>query len=82
MLLHPFINSNEVINLCVICQYYEGARPSELMDIKDPYTAYCLDEAIAYIKGRLAKGDKPIRKEENKIKKYSSFSALYSKYNN
>lgn len=77
----PFLSSKEAINLCNICQYYEGARPSKMMDIEDAYTAYCLDEAIAYISMRIRKGDKPIFKKENKIKEYSSFSDLYLKYN-
>lgn len=81
MQLLPFLSSKEAINLCNICQCYEGVRPSKMMDIEDAYTAYCLDEAIAYIRMRIVKGDKPILKEENKTKKYSSFSDLYSKYN-
>ncbi len=24
-----------------------GARPSDLLDVKDPYAAYCLDSAVA-----------------------------------
>lgn len=26
-----------------------GVRPSELLDLDDPYEAYCLDEAAAYL---------------------------------
>ena len=50
-------------------------RPSILLNITDPYTAYCLDEACAYIIGQLEKGNEPQFK-----KKYSSFSDIYSQY--
>ncbi len=26
-----------------------AVRPSELLDLDDPYAAYCLDEAVAYL---------------------------------
>lgn len=29
-----------------------GTRPSRLMDVRDPYTAYCVDEAAAWLLGR------------------------------
>ena len=32
--------------------------PSELLKIADPYTAWCMDEAIAYLLLRLENGDK------------------------
>lgn len=50
-------------------------RPSELMGIIDPYTAYCLDEACSYILAKLENGEEP-RFE----KKYTSFSELYRQY--
>lgn len=73
----PFFDSKECANLCVICDYYKSVRPSELMGIEDVYTAYCFDEAITYIRSRLAKGDKIVNKSNKKCK---SFSELYSKY--
>lgn len=50
-------------------------RPSTLLDITDPYTAYCFDEACAYITGRLEDGEEPQFK-----KKYKSFKDIYAQY--
>jgi hypothetical protein len=35
------------------------ARPSELLDIRDPYVAYCFDEACAYIAEQMERKKKP-----------------------
>jgi hypothetical protein len=68
---------------------YKGVLPSQMVDLVDPYTAYCFNEAMTYIIARLEKGDKPIKKINDKgnkesldSKRYSSFSALYDKYDN
>lgn len=50
-------------------------RPSTLFDISDPYTAYCFDEACAYIKARLDNGDEPVFEQ-----KFTSFTELYKHY--
>lgn len=50
-------------------------RPSTLLDITDPYTAYCFDEACAYITGRLEKGEEP-----QFTRKYKSFKDMYAQY--
>lgn len=47
-------------------------RPSTLLDIVDPYTAYCFDEACTYIKEMINKGIEPVFKKE-----YKSFSDMY-----
>lgn len=52
-----------------------GKRPSELLDIEDNYTAYCLDEACAYIMNRIDQGD-----EMYFEKHYTSFTELYADY--
>lgn len=41
----------------------------------DPYTAFCLDEACAYILQKLDNGEEPMFKTH-----YSSFSQLYAKF--
>lgn len=60
-------------------------RPSELMDIDDAYTAFCFDEACAYIIKELKDGKKPIPKIESKEGSsnvmYTRPSDLYNKYN-
>lgn len=50
--------------------------PSEIIKIKDEYTAYCFDEACCYIRNKLDNGEQPSFRV-----KYKSFSDLYKKYN-
>lgn len=50
-------------------------RPSILLNITDPYTAYCFDEACAYITGQLEQGNEP-----RFTKKYNSFKDIYAQY--
>lgn len=52
-----------------------NSRPSQLMAITDPYTAYCLDEACAYIMKELEDGKEIVRRTH-----YSKPSDLYKKY--
>lgn len=52
-------------------------RPSSLLNVTDPYTAYCFDEACAYIQCEIDNGNKP---EFNRNKKFSSFTDLYASY--
>jgi len=42
--------------------------PSRLLQIPDPYAAWCLDEAVAYLMMRLHNGDKlrPKRTKDNR----------------
>lgn len=51
-------------------------RPSEVLYIKDEYTAYCFDEACAFIRMKLEKGETPIYKDIKTKKHYSSYSEL------
>lgn len=44
-----------------------------MLDIDDKYTAYCFNEAVAYIIRRLENGDTPMFKTH-----YKNFSSLYS----
>lgn len=50
-------------------------RPSELLNISDEYTAYCLDEVCAYLMARVDNGE-----EMHFTKKYSSFTDIYKDY--
>lgn len=59
-----------------MCNLYKR-KPSSLMDIGDAYTAFCFDEACAYIMQKLEKGEEPQFK-----KKYKSFKDLYAQYDN
>lgn len=50
-------------------------RPSVLFNIEDPYTAYCFDEACAFIIGQLEQGNEP-----QFTKEYKSFKDIYAQY--
>lgn len=56
-------------------------RPSELMDISDAYTAFCFDEACAYIISEMRDGKEPIMNNNGKEKECRKPSDLYGKYN-
>lgn len=58
-------------------------RPSELLEIEDAYTAFCFDEACAFIIAQLKDGKEPIikkRNTENTIINYGKPSDIYKKY--
>lgn len=61
-----------------------GCRPSELIEIDDPYTAFCFDEACALIMSKIKDGEQPIIKEEKEERKttYNRPSDVYKKYSN
>jgi len=64
-----------------------SCRPSEILEIYDPYTAFCFDEACAYIVRQLEDGQEPILKREKlnnvvKPQSYKKASELYSKFSN
>lgn len=44
----PFASAEGLRNLDVVARRY-GTRPSALIDVDDPYLAYCLDEAAAIV---------------------------------
>lgn len=47
------------------------------MDIYDPYTAFCFDEACAYITQQMEDGKEPIF-----VQKFKSFKDVYKHYIN
>ena len=49
-----------------------NVRPSSLLEIGDPYTAYCFDEACALITANMRDGKEP----QFRVK-YTSLSELY-----
>ena len=59
-------------------------RPSELLEIEDAYTAFCFDEACAYIISELQDKKEPIiqkgKDKNNNTKRYSKPSDIYKKY--
>ena len=52
-------------------------RPSDLIGGLDDYTAYCFDEACAFIIKRLKDGDEPIVTKKVQQKSYSRPSDFY-----
>ena len=61
-------------------------RPSDLMEIEDAYTAFCFDEACAYILAELQDDKEPViqsgKDSQGKVKNYGKPSDLYKKYEN
>lgn len=49
-----------------------GRTPAEILFVEDEYTAYCLNEACAYIRGMMDRKQQPMFK-----KQYKSFADLY-----
>lgn len=47
-------------------------RPSKLIDLQDPYEAFCFDEACFFITRKIEEGETPVFE-----KKLSSFRDLY-----
>lgn len=68
------MNNEKIIGFLTLCNMYK-CRPSSLMDIGDPYTAYCFDEACAYIMQKIEKGEEPQFKKD-----YKSFKDFYSQF--
>ena len=48
-----------------------------MMGIEDEYTAYCFDEACAYMIKRIENGDEPDFSVFKGKRHYSSFSEMY-----
>lgn len=61
-------------------------RPSELIEIEDAYTAFCFDEACAFILSEMQDGKEVVIKtgedNEGNKKHYNKPSDIYKKYNN
>lgn len=55
-----------------------------MMGIRDSYTAFCFDEASAYIVSRLKEGEKPVMNigRSGEPAEYKRPSDLYNKYKN
>ena len=57
--------------------------PSEILGIKDSYTAFCFNEACCELTLRLTEGEKPHYIEQDKkaeTKHYSNFKDFYKQY--
>lgn len=81
--LNPFVSSGEVLRVIgVIGTLNYPCRPSEFIGIEDNYTAFCFDEACAFIIKQLKDGKEPIMRVENDKIAYKKPSDLYRHYKN
>lgn len=59
-------------------------RPSQIIGVEDDYTAFCFDEACAFIRAKLEAGEKPhykvFREEQEVVQEYESFTEFYKDY--
>lgn len=77
------MRSGEILRLIGIHRQLElSVRPSEIMGITDSYTAFCFDEAAAFIVSKLRDGEKPVMEmgRGDEPARYRRPSDLYNKY--
>ena len=74
MLSSHFVQSEQILDLIAQSKFYKKT-PSELLFITDEYTSFCLNQACAYIRGKIEQKEEPIFRP-----KYNSFSELYAPY--
>lgn len=83
LILNPFVRTGEILRVIgVFAMLDHPCRPSELMGIEDNYTAFCFDEACAFIIKQIKDGKEPIMRVENENIVYKKPSDLYRHYNN
>lgn len=70
------MNSERVLNVVGMAVRLSCLPSALLSDEMDEYTAYCFNEACAYIISKLQSGEEPVFRV-----KYKSFADLYSQYN-
>lgn len=80
----PFVRSGEVLRLLGTIKTLEsGILPSQVMGIEDEYTAFCFDEACAFIVSKLQNKEEPIINFDagsSGKKVYSKPSDFYKKF--
>lgn len=54
--------------------------PSEVMGIEDEYTAFCFDEACAFIVAKMQKGEEPVLQIDSTNHPAQKPSDLYGKF--
>ena len=64
------MKSENLLRLLAVAKRYQE-RPSALLEIDDPYTAYCFDEACLYIQRKREIGDEPTYRHK------ATFEELY-----
>ena len=54
----PLVQSSKFFGLALNCKRW-ASRPSAVLKVRDPYTAYCLDDAAAYLLSLIEGGAEP-----------------------
>lgn len=72
----PFVKSKGIFRIIKLSRDYKKT-PSEIMNIEDEYTAFCLNEACNEIEEMLRDKDCP---PPRFVVKYASFTDLYRQY--
>ena len=81
LILNPFVRTGEVLRVIGILGTLDyPCRPSQLMGIKDEYTAFCFDEACAFIIRQIKDGKEPIMRVEDNNIVYNKPSDLYNRF--
>lgn len=70
------MKSKKILSVLGLANTYK-CLPSTLLDIYDPYTAFCFDEACAYIAQQIEEGEEP-----RFVIKFNSFKEMYEHYEN
>lgn len=70
------MQTRKVESVITMAKLYD-CLPSEVLGIKDDYTAFCFNEACAVITMKLKDGEVPHYGVMTKQDKYSSFSDFY-----
>jgi hypothetical protein len=72
-------NENYISVLAISKKFNKS--PSEILNIQNSYTAYCLDEASLVLINALENGKELNYQQKNEHKHYSSFADFYSQFN-
>ena len=75
--MSPFVQSEAILDLIAQSKLFLKT-PAELLFIDDEYTAYCLNQACAYIRVKIEQE----KQEPRFIKKHKSFTELYAQFDN
>lgn len=62
---NTFVSSENFIRIVSVAKA-NNSRVSEMLRIEDGYTAFCIDEAAAFVMAKLMSGEKPIVRANNR----------------
>lgn len=79
-ILNPFVQSENYMSVLALSKKFNKA-PSDILNIKNSYTAYCLDEASLIILNAVENNEKIYYSQKVEQKHYSSFTSFYNQFN-